>query len=807
MEMTVPAIYRLRKYGGLLVAFAVALALPPAAQALPGIWIDAGDLTVARYAHTATLLPSGKVLVTGDVSSSAITDLYDPTSNSWTAAANIGTGRAAASASLLSSGNVLVAGGNAANNCTTTFTGSGSTTVCYAANSAELYTPAGNVWNAAGTLLTPRQGHTATLLTSGKLLVAGGASDCTTVIDPVSEIFYCTYVAGAELYDPASNSWSAVGTLANPRTGHVATLLASGKVLLTGGRNNSGILTSAELYDPISNTWSAAASLNAARSSHTATLLPSGKVYVAGGSGSTGSLASAELYDPVSNSWSAAANLTTARTDHTATLLPSGKVMLAAGDVFGSTSLVANPDLYDPTNNTIAVASSLITPRYGHTATLLNTGKVLVAGGFNADGETSSAELFDLANNTYTVTASVGANGSITPPTQIVNGGGSVSFTVTPSYGASIVSVSGDTCTVTQTDATTWTTNAITADCTVTASFLGPMSSARYQHTATLLASGKVLIAGGSASKVADLFDPVTKTWSAGGTMLSTRYLHTATLLPSGEVLVAGGEDNVGHILATTELYDPVSNSWSAGGSLSFGRFSHAAALLSTGKVLVVGSDFGGPVEHAELYNPSTNMWSAATAPSSDRAGPTATVLSSGKVLVVGGGSSTTDLYNPTANTWSAGGVLPSAAYAQGASLLSSGKVLLTGGQHNGSIVATTALYDPTGNSWSAAASMISVRQQHTATLLSTGKVLVLGGYIGGNTAFAEASAELYDAVGNTWISVTSLTSPRYGHTSTLLPTGKILVAGGQDGTTGAVPSAELYGSVTPDSIFRNGFE
>ena len=799
-----------------LLACALLPLIPSPAQALPGTWTSAGDLSIARFEHTATLLPSGKVLVTGDASSSAATDVYDPANNTWSTAANLGAGRSAATASLLSTGKVLVAGGNAANNCTTTFTGSGSTTVCYATNTTELYTPSGNVWNAAGNLLSPRQAHTATVLASGKVLIAGGASDCTTVTTPISETFYCTYVAGAELYDPSSDSWTAAGALANGRSGHTATLLASGKILVTGGTNSNGgygpPIASAELYDPVSNTWSAAASLNTARFEHTATLLPSGKVLVAGGQGNSGTLASTELYDPVANSWTAAPNLTIARSYHTATALPSGKVLLAAGTSNGSSSAeISNPDLYDPTTNTIAVASSLITPRYGPTATLLNTGNVLLVAGEGDSGELASAELFEPDSSTYVVTAVAGANGSITPPTQIVDGGGTVSVTVTPVQGSTTIAVVGDTCTLTQTDATTWTTNAITADCTVTASFLGPMNSARYQHTATLLTSGKVLIAGGSDGTVANLYDPVTKTWSQGGTMLSVRYGHTATLLASGKVLVAGGVNaqEFGTTLASTELYDPDTNSWSLGGNMSLARSGHAAALLSTGKVLVVGSFNGGPTGHAELYNPATNTWSAAAAPSFDRSGPTATVLSSGRVLLVGGYSLTTELYNPATNAWSAGGNLPSnsADAAQAAILLASGKVLIAGGENNTGIAATASLYDPTSNTWSAAASMSAVRMGHTATLLGTGKVLILGGYAGGAFATAYlAGAELYDPASNTWTAATSLSVARERHTATSLSSGQILAAGGAN-TTGALASAELYGSVRADEIFSNGFE
>ena len=128
------------------IALVLAFALPLSAQALPGTWSPAGSLGIARYGHTSTLLPSGKILVTGDTGGSATTDIYDPASNGWTAAANMGTGRSAATASLLPSGKVLVAGGNAANNCITTFTGSGSRPRSATHQlTAELYTPAGNV--------------------------------------------------------------------------------------------------------------------------------------------------------------------------------------------------------------------------------------------------------------------------------------------------------------------------------------------------------------------------------------------------------------------------------------------------------------------------------------------------------------------------------------------------------------------------------------------------------------------------------------------------------------------------------------
>jgi len=158
------------------------------------------------------------------------------------------------------------------------------------------------------------------------------------------------FLSSAELYDPATGSWSTTSGLGTPRFNHTATLLPSGKVMVAGGRLGSpdspSYISSAELYDPATGSWSSTGSLGTARKFHTATLLPSGKVLVAGGEGSSGSLNSAELYDPATGSWSSTGRLDTARSSHTATLLPSGKVLVAGG--FGSSDFLSRAELYDP---------------------------------------------------------------------------------------------------------------------------------------------------------------------------------------------------------------------------------------------------------------------------------------------------------------------------------------------------------------------------------------------------------------------------------------------------------------------------
>lgn len=329
------------------------------------------------------------------------------------------------------------------------------------------------------------------------------------------------------------------------------------------------------------------------------------------------------------------------------------------------------------------------------------------------------------------------------------------------------------------------------------------MTTARTEHTATLLQNGQVLVAGGQgnfgAPSSAELWNPANGAWTATGSLGTARYSHTATLLPDGKVLVTGGEGAGSNLfLATSELYDPTARTWATTGPLNTARMAFTATLLNNGKVLVAGGfGYSNALSSAELYDPSAGTWTSTGSLTNARYAHTATLLPNGKVLVAGGTSggvplSSAEIYDPIAGTWSAANSMNIGRVAHTASLLPDGTVLVAGG-YNNTALSSSEIYNPVANTWTTANPLTIPRDTHTATLLPDGKLIVIGGTYpnqGGNVPVS--AAEVYNPTNRTWTTNANLNTERFNHTSTLLPGGQILVAGGE-GNSGAIASAEEY--------------
>lgn len=352
-----------------------------------------GDMSSPRGFHTATLLPNGKVLVAGGanrapdiicVGGIPSAELYDAVAGSFAKTGSMAVDRYAHTATLLPTGQVLITGGfGPGNDCSDLGEPATST--------AELYDVSSGSFKSTGLMSLARGGHTATLLRNGKVLIAGGTDQGGAQFPDYGG----PSTNSAELYDPATGKFTETGSMARARFGHTATLLANGTVLITGGvdvtnPNSPVAIQTSEIYDPNTGAFAVTNPMAEARAGHTATLLPNGRVLIAGGLpehiDSGGILATAELYDPFTRTFSPTGTMSTVRSSHTATLLSDGTVLVAGGDV-------PTAEIYSPTTGTFVLTGGMEVARAGHTATLLQDGRVLFAGG-GSYFPLSSAELF-----------------------------------------------------------------------------------------------------------------------------------------------------------------------------------------------------------------------------------------------------------------------------------------------------------------------------------------------------------------------------------------------------------------------------
>lgn len=343
-----------------------------------------------------------------------------------------------------------------------------------------------------GSMILPRSGHTATRLPNGRVLIAGGM------------VRNGEFLADSEIYDPATGKFTAADKMSTRRVSHTATLLPNGKVLIVGGlegRYQAGgrwmgrTLASAEIFDPATNTFTPTGRMSEARNAHGAVLLADGKVLIVGGAGDGDwrmPRATAELYDPATGTFSPAGTMSTPRIPHAVVLLKNGDALVAGGTGPNRTVL-ASAELYHPATRKFTPGGHLLVPRHKHAAVLLADGRVLITGGSDErdwNGQTATAELYDPARGVFVET--------------------------------------------------------------------GKMTTARFKlgHAVVRLADGRVLLAGGGVH--AEVYDPATESFrEAAGNLDAPWHFSTATLLADGKVLIAGGYGNSPEATARAWVYQP----------------------------------------------------------------------------------------------------------------------------------------------------------------------------------------------------------------------------------------------------------
>jgi len=362
-----------------LFCLLVLLALATRTPAGPGKLLPTGNTTAARFSHTATLLPNGKVLIAGGMEQNGVwldsAELYDPAKGRFSAIGKMSARRAGATATLLPNGKVLIAGGN---------DGSGKSLA-----SAEIYDPDTNTFSATGNLSFPRGHAIAVLLKTGKVLVAGGnaAGDD-------------EQLASAEIYDPLAGRFLPTGSMHGPRSSFTAVRLKDGKVLVAGGLSGGQypyhkVEATAEVYDPLTGRFTLTGEMSVPRYKQGAALLPDGRVLIAGGSNEDGrqyKYSSTEIFDPQMNAFQPGPHMKFPRYKLLSgvTSLNDGRILIAGG--------AEKPEIYDPARAVfVPVSDEPLDGFLFSTATLLPDGRVLLVDGYGqhpAEGAVNHAMLW-----------------------------------------------------------------------------------------------------------------------------------------------------------------------------------------------------------------------------------------------------------------------------------------------------------------------------------------------------------------------------------------------------------------------------
>lgn len=675
------------------------------------VTVPTGSLNIARTTARAITLQDGRVLVYGGTPKDFTTatplpsELYDPTTGQFTVCGALNFNRPVSqeftSATLLQDGRVLVVGSGPS-----------------VSTGAETFDPATGTFQVTGAVLVRRTTHSATLLPDGRVVIIGGVS--TALPNSLTNL--------VEVYDPNTGTFSALGTIQLPRRNHSATLLPDGKILVAGGWTGTSPIPPStpnmEIFDPATGTSEYIGDMAVARADHRVAALSNGQVIITGGRTDGPFLRSAEIFDPLlllrpedlyafyqefanltlenqqlwqfyneatnviwgltvtnnnlqgqleyandaltnlqaqldelePNPFRMLSDSTLPRTRPFVFTLPDGRVAIQAGTILDS-PFQRVISVFNPQTERITTVATNIDIRIGHMGNVLPDGRIIYSGGSirhypsGPDVITNSTEIFDGSTSNVVYGPSMvqprmaGLSINLADGRLLMFGGRNAANTFLPQseiYEPSnqVFRLSGvmprqvltPTATLLQDGRVFifgYNTNMLAEaqmfdPVTETFSTLNGASAARSGHQASLLADGRVFISGGRTASggilitTTEIFDPVTGTFTAGPSMLNPRFNFAATTLPDGKVLLVGGQTNIFSSfpgVGLADLYDPATSSFSSAGLMATNRFNHTIALLENGTVFITGGNSGVPPGYlikSELYDPVTHVRTSA---------------------------------------------------------------------------------------------------------------------------------------------------------------------------------------------------
>jgi predicted nucleic acid-binding Zn-ribbon protein len=699
-------------------------------------FIKLGDLNLPRALEAMAQLPGGGILIaSGSTTGSAVDttaqcELFNPYTGGSIFVGPVNIARTEATATELFDGNVLLTGGRT----------SSLTDVLQ----AEVYNLTNSTFQLVGSMNAPRRMSTATLMADGRVLFVGGLSSGS---------------GSSETYNPATGQFTAAGNLNVSRWGHAATILPDGRVLITGGElgvSPGGRLASAEIFDPATQTFTVTGSMTTGRRGHRATLLADGTVLITGGLLSNSTFAaSTEIYHPQSGTFTTNVPMYMGRFNHQAIRLHDGRVLIPGG-ASGTNSRTA--EVYDPTPelrlvdpaslfDTIEYLTNLTASLQFELGTASNTITGLTITNSNLQSQLAYANqtIAEIQPNPFRLLPDT------LPPRPRIH-----TFTLPDGRVLMLGGVTIDVAATRSVGVFNPQTEVMTT--------AGGINEPRAGHTANLLPNGQILVAGGSIRTLPSLVTVVTNTTEIyslstsnsvpGPSMAFARIAAGSVNLADGRILVFAGRNDTTPFVAQSEIYEPTNGAFRLSGVMPVPVSIPTVTLLQNGRVLIYGSTTNtAPV--IQVFDPVTETFHSLTGPSIGRIGHQASLLANGKVLISGGRAAisgqilnTTEIFDPVTETFSAGPNMLIARQNAAATTLPDGTVLVTGGQTNTSAnfpaTVQAELFNPANSTFSSAGVMATNQYFHAGVLLNNGTVLLTGGMsgVGPGLLFKE---QLYD--------------------------------------------------------------